>query len=318
MNDIITDIKALQEETLLNLQSSKANNTIRAYKSDFKDFSLFCTQNGFKSLPSDPKIVSLYLTHLSTKNIKISTLRRRLVSIGIIHKLKGHYLDTKHPSIIENVMGIKRRKGSIQKGKKPLLINNLKEIINVIDDIDNEEIKKLRDRSILLIGFSGGFRRNEIVSLDYEDLDFVQEGLKISLKRSKTDQFGEGSVKGLPYFDNSEYCPVVSIRKWIEISKINSGPLFRRFNKGSKLSDNRLSDQTVALLIKDYLRIAGIESRNYSGHSLRSGFATSAAESGAEERSIMAMTGHKSTEMVRRYIKEANLFKNNALNKIKL
>ncbi|MBT6198172.1 MAG: site-specific integrase, partial [Pelagibacteraceae bacterium] len=103
MNDIITDIKALQEETLLNLQSSKANNTIRAYKSDFKDFSLFCTQNGFKSLPSDPKIVSLYLTHLSTKNIKISTLRRRLVSIGIIHKLKGHYLDTKHPSIIENV-----------------------------------------------------------------------------------------------------------------------------------------------------------------------------------------------------------------------
>jgi integrase len=112
---------------------------------------------------------------------------------------------------------------------------------------------------------------------------------------------------------------VVSIRKWIEISKINSGPLFRRFTKGSKLSDNRLSDQTVALLIKDYLKIAGIESsKHYSGHSLRSGFATSAAESGAEERSIMAMTGHKSTEMVRRYIKEANLFKNNALNKIKL
>jgi len=202
-----------------------------------------------------------------------------LVSIGVIHKVKGHYLDTKHPSIIENIMGIKRRKGSIQKGKKPLLINNLKQIINVIDKEKIEEIKKLRDRSIILIGFSGGFRRNEIVSLDYEDLDFVQEGLKISLKKSKTDQFGEGSIKGLPYFDNSQYCPVVSIRKWIEISKINSGPLFRRFTKGSKLSDNRLSDQTVALLIKDYLKIAGIESRNYSGHSLRSGFATSAAES---------------------------------------
>ena len=146
----------------------------------------------------------------------------------------------------------------------------------------------------------------------------MKEGLKISLKRSKTDQFAEGSVKGLPYYHNTEYCPVVSIRKWIEISKINSGPLFRRFIKGSKLSDNRLSDQTVALLIKDYLKKTGIESRHYSGHSLRSGFATSAAESGAEERSIMAMTGHKSTEMVRRYIKEANLFKNNALNKIKL
>jgi len=317
MNNLITDLKALQEETLLNLQSSKSNNTIRAYKSDFRDFGLFCAQNGFKSLPSEPKIVSLYLTHLSTKEIKMSTLKRRLVSIGVIHKLKGHYLDTKHPIIIENIMGIKRRKGSIQKGKKPLLINNLKIIINVIDEYINQDLKKFRDRSIILMGFSGGFRRNEIVSLDYDDLDFVSEGLKINLKRSKTDQFGEGSIKGLPYFENAQYCPVLSLKNWIEISNISSGPLFRRFSKGSKLSENRLTDQTVALLIKKYLKLAGIDNKNYSGHSLRSGFATSAAESGAEERSIMAMTGHKSTEMVRRYIKEANLFKNNALNKIK-
>ena len=318
MNEIITDIKALQEETLLNLQSSKATNTVRAYKSDFKDFCLFCAQNGFKALPSDPKIVSLYLTYLSTKDNKMSTLKRRLVSIGVIHKLKGYYLDTKHPSIIENIMGIKRRNGSFQKGKKPILINYLKLIIDVIDQEKKEDIKKLRDRSIILIGFSGGFRRNEIVSLDYDDLDFVPEGLKINLKRSKTDQFGEGFVKALPYFDNSLYCPVNSLQKWLEISKINSGPLFRRFTKGSKLSENRLTDQTVALLIKEYLMLAGIDSRNYSGHSLRSGFATSAAEFGVEERSIMAMTGHKSTEMVRRYIKEANLFKNNALNKFKV
>ena len=318
MNNIITDIKALQEETLLNLQSSKSKNTVRAYKSDFNDFGIFCAQNGFKSLPSEPKIVSLYLTHLSTKDAKMSTLQRRLVSIGVIHKLKGHYLDTKHPSIIENIMGIKRRKGSIQRGKKPILINSLKQLINVIDSQNKEEIKKFRDRSIILIGFSGGFRRNEIVSLDYDDLDFVPEGLKINIKRSKTDQFGEGFTKALPYFENSRYCPVVSLKNWIEISKITSGSLFRRFIKGSKLSENRLTDQTVALLIKKYLNLAGIDSKNYSGHSLRSGFATSAAESGVEERSIMAMTGHKSTEMVRRYIKDANLFKNNALNKIKI
>ena len=317
MNDIISDIKILKEETSLNLQNSKAKNTIRAYKSDFEDFSLFCAKNGLKSLPSEPTIISLYLTQLSTKNFKMSTLKRRLVSIGVIHKLKGHYLDTKHPSIIENIMGIKRRKGSIQTAKKPILINSLKKIVNVIDLQKKEEIKKLRDRSIILIGFSGGFRRNEIVSLDYEDLDFVPEGLKITLRRSKTDQFGEGSLKALPYFDNPQYCPVASLQKWVEISKIISGPLFRRFTKGSKLSKNRLTDQTVALLIKEYLKIAGIDSKNYSGHSLRSGFATSAAESGAEERSIMNMTGHKSTEMVRRYIKEANLFKNNALNKLK-
>tara|TARA_B100000787_G_scaffold33393_1_gene22948 strand:- start:4994 stop:5950 length:957 start_codon:yes stop_codon:yes gene_type:complete len=318
MNDIITDIQALKEETLLNLQSSKANNTVRAYKSDFKYFGLFCTQNGFKSLPSEPKIVSLYLTYLSTKELKMSTLKRKLVSIGVIHRLKGHYLDTKHPSIIENIMGIKRRKGNIQKGKKPILISYLKELINVIDKENSEEIKRLRDRTIILIGFSGGFRRNEIVSLDYEDLDFVEEGLKIQIRRSKTDQFGEGLVKALPYFNNSRYCPVVSLKNWIAISKINSDSLFRRFSKGSKLSKYRLTDQTVALIIKKYLQLAGIDSKDYSGHSLRSGFATSAAESGAEERSIMAMTGHKSTEMVRRYIKEANLFKNNALNKIKL
>ena len=318
MNDITTDIKAIQEETLLNLQNSKAINTVRAYKSDFNDFGLFCAKNGFKSLPSEPKIVALYLTYLSTKDAKMSTLKRRLVSIGVIHKLKGHYLDTKHPLIIENIMGIKRRKGSIQKGKKPLLISNLKIIIDVIDQETKEEIKRLRDRSIILIGFSGGFRRNEIVSLDYDDLDFVSEGLKIKIKRSKTDPFGEGAIKALPYFDNSQYCPVVSLKNWIDIARINSGALFRRFSKGSRLTEKRLTDQTVALLIKEYLQLAGIDSKNYSGHSLRSGFATSAAESGAEERSIMAMTGHKSSEMVRRYIKEANLFKNNALNKLKI
>ena len=318
MSELITDIKALQNETLLNLQNSKASNTIRAYKSDFKDFGLFCTKNGFKSLPSEPKIVSLYLTYLSSNEVKMSTLKRRLVSIGVIHKLKGYYLDTKHPTIVENIMGIKRRKGSIQRGKKPLLISSLKQIINVIDKQKKDELKKYRDRSIILIGFSGGFRRNEIVSLNYEESDVGHEGLKIRLKRSKTDQFGEGLIKGLPYFNNSNYCPVVSIKKWIEMSKISSGPLFRRFTKGSKMLDHRLSDQSVALIIKKYLELAGVESNNYSGHSLRSGFATAAAESGADERNIMAMTGHKSTEMVRRYIKEANLFKNNALNKIKL
>jgi len=318
MNQIITDIKILQEETLLNLQSSKAANTVRAYKSDFKDFGLFCAQNAFKSLPTEPKIVSLYLTYLSTKEAKMSTMKRRLVSIGVIHRLKGHYLDTKHPLIIENLMGIKRRKGSIQKGKKPILISYLKKIINAIDQEKIENIKKLRNRTIILIGFAGGFRRNEIVSLDYDDLDFVDEGLKIHIRRSKTDQFGEGFVKALPYFDSSIYCPVVSLKNWINESGINSGSLFRRFVKGSRLSENRLTDQTVALIIKEYLQLAGIDSKNYSGHSLRSGFATSAAESGVEERSIMAMTGHKSAEMVRRYIKDANLFKNNALNKIKI
>ena len=231
MNKIITDIKALQEETLINLRSSKSLNTIRAYKSDFKDFGLFCVQNGFNTLPSDPKIVSLYLTHLSTKEAKISTIKRRLVSIGVIHKTKGHYLDTKHPIIIENLMGIKRRKGIAQKGKKPLLINDLKLLIDIINQQKIEDIKKLRDKSIILIGFSGGFRRNEIVSLDVEDLEFVFEGLKITVRKSKTDQLGEGFTKGIPGFDNKLYCPVTSVRRWLNVSKIKKAPYFGDFLK---------------------------------------------------------------------------------------
>ncbi len=317
MSELTTELKLLHEATLNNLKTSKANNTLRAYKSDFKDFGAFCAKHSLNSLPTEPKIVSLYLTHLS-KYSKISTLRRRLVSISMVHKLKGHYLDTKHPIIVENLMGIRRVKGSIQKGKKPLLINHLKSLINVINEQKIEEIKKFRDKTIILIGFGGGFRRTELISINHEDLEFVQEGIKITIKKSKTDQYGEGMIKGLPYFNNENYCPVINLKKWLEISQIKSGPIFRRFTKGSTLTDKRLTDQSVVLLIKEYLNLAGIENKNFAGHSLRSGFATVAAESGADERSIMAMTGHKSTQMVRRYIREANIFKNNALNKIKL
>ena len=306
MSNIITDIKALQEETLLNLQSSKAENTIRAYKSDFRDFELFCIKNGLKSVPSDPKIVSLYLTHLSTKDVKMSTLKRRLVSIGVIHKFKGYYLDTKHPTIIENIMGIKRRKGIIQKGKKPILINDLKILIKVIDQSNEKVKRKIRDKALLLIGFSGGFRRSELVNIEYDDVEFVSEGVKIFVKKSKTDQSGEGMTKAIPYFDNENFCPVKALIKWMDIIDFKKEKIFN------------ISDKNVALIIKKYANQAGLDGYKYAGHSLRSGFATSTAESGAEERNIMAMTGHKSTEMVRRYIKEANLFKNNALNKIKL
>ena len=305
MNNIITNIKSLELETLKNLKNSKSLNTIRAYQSDFNDFSLFCSKNGFQSMPTQPKILALYLTDLSSKS-KYSTLKRRLASISILHKIKGHYIDTKHPIIIENLMGIKRVKGSNQKGKKPLLINDLKTMIKAIDQSKEKDKRKIRDKALLLTGFSGGFRRSELVDIEYEDIEFVSEGVKIFVKRSKTDQSGEGMTKAIPYFDNENYCPVKALKKWTEIIDFKNGKIFN------------ISDKSVALIIKKYAYHAGLDSHKYAGHSLRSGFATSTAESGAEERSIMAMTGHKSTEMVRRYIKEANLFKDNALNKIKI
>ena len=304
MNDLVTDVKTLELETLRNLNSSKALNTLRAYKADYKDFALFCIKRGFKSMPTETKVVSLYLTHLSQTS-KFSTLKRRLASISVVHKLSGHYIDTKHPMITENLMGIKRVKGSFQKAKKPILLNDLKSIINVIDKDKNEK-RRSKNRALILIGFAGGFRRSELVEILFEDIDFVSEGVKIFIKRSKTDQSGEGMTKGIPYFSNQHYCPVISLKNWIEKSEIKSGKIFD------------MSDKSVALTVKKYTGIAGLDSNKYSGHSLRSGFATSVAELGAGERSIMAMTGHKTTQMVRRYIQEGNLFKNNALNKIKI
>jgi len=301
MNDLITDVKSLEIETLNNLKNSKANNTLKAYQSDFRDFTAFCVKNGFSSMPTQPKILALYITHLS-KSYKFSTLKRRIASISVIHKLKGHYLDVKHPIIMENLHGIKRTLGSRQKAKKPILINDLKLIIKVIDK------EKTRDKALILIGFAGGFRRSELVNIDYEDIEFVPEGVKILIKRSKTDQSGEGTIKAIPYFDNQEFCPVLALKKYIN----------EKFKDKNNLKIFGISDKSVALIIKKYAEKAGLDASRYAGHSLRSGFATTAAEFGAEERNIMAMTGHKTTQMVRRYIQEANLFKNNALNKIKI
>ncbi len=304
MNNLITDVKYLELETLKNLKNSKAHNTLRAYQADFKDFMKFCLKNNFNSMPSDPKIIALYLTHLSSFS-KFSTLKRRLASIKVIHRLKGHYIDTKHPVIAENLMGIKRKMGVKQISKKPILINDLKLIINVINQ-DKSEYKKYQNRALILIGFAGGFRRSELVSIQYEDIEFVNEGVKILVQRSKTDQTGLGMTKAIPYFQNRYYCPVTSLKNWINHAKISEGKIFN------------ISDKTVALTIQKYALLAGLDKTRYAGHSLRSGFATSTAETGADERSIMAMTGHKTNQMVRRYIQEANLFKNNALNKIKI
>ena len=191
-------------------------------------------------MPTQPKIIAIYITHLS-KTSKFSTLKGRITSISVIHKLKGHYLDTKHPIIMENLHGIKRTLGSRQKAKKPILINDLKLIIKAIDK------EKIRDKALILIGFAGGFRRSELVNINYDDVEFVPEGVKILVKRSKTDQSGEGNIKAIPYFNNLEFCPVIALKKFINVKfeKLNDGKIFD------------LSDKSVALIIKRYAEKAG-------------------------------------------------------------
>lgn len=307
MNKLTNRIQELEKLTIQNIKSSKSHNTLRAYKADIKTFETFCNNLNLSSMPANPKTVSLFITDIS-KNSKLSTIKRKLAAIKVTHKLAGHYIDLKNPIISENLNSIKKQLGTFQISKKPILLNDLKKIINCIND-EKDNKKKLRDKALILIGFSGAFRRSELVSIEIEDLDFVDEGLKIFIKKSKTDQTGEGMIKAIPYFENKIYCPVVNLKKWLDFlsqKKIHYKKIFE------------MSDKNVALIVKKYVQLAGLNSTKYAGHSLRSGFATSTAENGAEERQIMAMTGHKSNQMVRRYIQESNLFKNNALNKINL
>lgn len=305
MNNIINKVNSLEAETINNIRNSKAKNTLRAYKADYKDFEKFCKKFNFVSMPTNAKTVSLYLTHLS-KLKKFSTIKRRLAAIKVFHSLSGNYIDLKHPIINENLISIKKKIGSFQKAKKPISIKILKQIIDELDK-ENEIKDIIRNKALILIGFSGAFRRSELVSILLQDLDFVDEGVKILVRKSKTDQSGEGMIKAIPYFPNKKFCPVFSLKKWIEYLKIKKPKENLVFN---------MSDKNVALIIKKYTLKIGLDFEKYSGHSLRSGFATSVAEAGAEERQIMAMTGHKSSQMVRRYIHESNLFKNNALNKV--
>lgn len=307
MNKLTNRIQELEKLTIQNIKNSKSHNTLRAYKADIKTFETFCNNLNLSSMPANPKTVSLFITDIS-KNSKLSTIKRKLAAIKVTHKLAGHYIDLKNPIISENLNSIKKQLGTFQISKKPILLNDLKKIINCIND-EKDNKKRLRDKALILIGFSGAFRRSELVSIEIEDLDFVDEGLKIFIKKSKTDQTGEGMIKAIPYFENKIYCPVLNLKKWLDFlsqKKIHYKKIFE------------MSDKNVALIVKKYVQLAGLNSTKYAGHSLRSGFATSTAENGAEERQIMAMTGHKSNQMVRRYIQESNLFKNNALNKINL
>ena len=307
MNNIISKVKNLELETLENIKSSRAENTTRAYRSDFRDFEKFCNEFNLKSMPAEAKTISIYITYLS-KKAKFSTIKRRLASIKVFHNLSGKYIDLKHPIINENIKSIKRKMGTFQKGKKPINIDQLKNIILEIDKEKNLK-DKIRNKALILIGFSGAFRRSELVSISIEDLDFTEKGVTIFIRKSKTDQSGEGMLKAIPYIDNVNYCPVISLKKWVKYLNENNIQQKKIFN---------MSDKNVALILKKYVEKIGLISLDYSGHSLRSGFATSTAESGAAERDIMSITGHKSSQMVRRYIHQSNLFKNSALKKLKI
>lgn len=299
---------SVMEQAKEYVSRSKAANTLRAYQSDWRDFEDWCIVQGAPALPASAEVVALYLTSLAGQGIKSSTIQRRVTAISQAHQAAGVDNPTRNQVVRAVTAGIRRVHGTRQEGKAPALTEDIRAMVDTLPD----NLLGLRDRALLLIGFAGAFRRSELVGLDVEQVEQTKQGLVITLSRSKTDQEGQGRKVGIPYGSRLDTCPVRALQGWLEASGITTGALFRSVNRHGQLQERRLSDKAVALLIKRAAQAAGLDSSKYAGHSLRSGLATSAAAAGVSERAIMAQTGHKSVNMVRRYIREGSLFRENA------
>ncbi len=307
-------------ETLTNTAAqfaleSKSENTRRGYRADWSDFTAWCGLHDRPSMPAAPETLSAYVTELAAvRGLKASTIQRRLAAIAEAHKLAGFASPTEDAHFRATWKGIRRAYGTAQQGKAAATTPDVRAMAEALPD----NLKGIRDRAILLVGFAGAFRRSELVNLDREDVQFPREGLTITLRRSKTDQEGAGAEIGIPYGSNPDTCPVRALEAWVEASEVDSGPLFRPINRHGQVQDSRLTAQSVALIVKNAATLAGLDPTDYAGHSLRSGLATAAAEAGVNEREIMQQTRHKSLPTVRKYIRRGSLFRDNAAGKVGL
>jgi integrase len=287
---------------------SKSAATIKAYASGWRDFLDFCEQREVNPLPASDETVAAYLAALADRGAKAATIARRLVVISQAHKAADLTSPTTSSLVSRTHAGIRRSLGTAQNGKAPAVVDDLKRMLGKLPGTR----VGLRDRALLLVGFAGAFRRSELVSLDVADLDFTRAGLVITLRKSKTDQEGRSRRIGIPYGSSEASCPVRSLQAWLESARISGGPVFRRMDRFHRVQPGRLSDKAVALIVKRRAKAVGLDPSRYGGHSLRAGLATSAAAAGASERVIMAQTGHRSADMVRRYIRDGNLWRENA------
>ena len=289
------------------IEQSKAANTIRAYKSDWNHFQVWCTVHGQSSLPASPETVALYLTDLAATH-KTATIVRRVSAVSQAHQIAGLETPTKSAQVRLVLAGIRRTKGTAQTAKAPVLVDDLRRMIERLA----ANLIGVRDRALLLIGFSGAFRRSELVALDVSDIAVTRDGLVVTIRRSKTDQDGEGRKIGIPYGSNPATCPVRALQDWLAQCGFSDGALYRPINRFGRVAGFRLSAAAVAGIVKRYAAAIGLNATDFAGHSLRSGLATSAAMKGASERSIMNQTGHRSVNTVRRYIRDGSLFRENA------
>lgn len=289
------------------------DNTRRSYASDWNDFRNWCHRRSRVALPASPDTVGIYLTARSRTH-KVSTLSRRLTTIGKVHRAWGKQNPVSDERVRRVWRGILRDKGEAPERKSPTLTSDIRKMVAELDD----DLAGLRDRALLLFGFAGAMRRSDLVGLNVGDLKLAEEGFVVHVRRSKTDQSGKGRKIGIPYGEHAETCPVRAILGWLEKSGIERGAIFRKVNRHGQLEGERLSDRSVAEIVKRTCQAAKIDPKSYSGHSLRAGLATAAAMAGVEERVIQGQTGHKSLKVLRTYIREGSLFRNNAAKKVGL
>jgi len=295
------------------IRASKAENTLRGYRSDWRNFVAWCEGHGVCPLPALPEVVASYIAECAAR-LKVGTIQRRLNAITEAHKAVGVDSPTSAGIVRNTLKGIRRSLGTAPVQKAPALTDDIRAMIGVAD----AGLIGLRDRALILLGFAGAFRRSEVVGLDAADLDFGKDGLTVHLRRSKTDQSGEGRKIGVPYGSNPDTCPVRVLQAWLEAAGLTEGPVFRSINRHGQMLASRLAAADVARIVKKLALRAGLEPAHYAGHSLRAGHATTAAIAGASERSIMNQTGHRSVQMVRRYIRDGSLFRENSAGKLGL
>lgn len=281
-------------------QNSLSANTQTAYLSDLQHFLSWGGQ-----IPATPGCVAEYLAAHAT--LSIATLSRRLAALAKVHHSRGLDNPTKTELVRSVLRGLRRVKGTAQREAKPLL----KEELLVVLGTMGERLKDIRDRALLLIGFAGALRRSELVGLDVADIEHVRQGIILHLRRSKTDQERRGEKIGIPV-GRTRCCPVLALEAWLEVSGITDGQIFRPIDRHGRLEHMRLSGEAVSLVVRERVEAAGFDPVPYSGHSLRAGLATSAAQAGVATWRIRQQTRHASEAMLSRYIRDGELFTENA------
>lgn len=301
-------LEDLARRTVEFAEASLSAGTRRKYATAWRQFETWCTRTGFESLPARPEVVAMYLTHRVETGCSVSTVELDGSAINAAHEAMGIDSPTRDRVVRRVMKGIRRTKGTRPTQKSPVSVKQLRRMVAALPDTN----RGARDHLVLVLGFASAMRREELAALDTSDVEEVEDGLRVVIRRSKTDQEGRGRTIGIPYGSHPSTCPVRVLRQWLEVSEITCGPLLRSIDAADRLGDTAMSDRAVARCVQRAAGHVGLDPAKVGGHSLRSGFATEAARAGASERSIAKQTGHQSMAVLRGYIREGTLFQDNA------